>query len=383
MRVLITLLTIALIATAEAKPLVLDFSSTAGLERTCGPLRKVGIKNLTADRERVAYVICTGVATAQDAATWFERNGSMLILPDGMARTRARGKLEQYLVTIATARSLLESVHGSKPLLVIEPGNWQIDFNGDGHVSLAEKYFFWVPRRGLNRLPLDSAASESQYQSQYVSPVIKLDQSDVYWAIAYCNFVEAAINVVLAYDWDPARGLDASLLDPVRIRTIAYPRLLEGIRYSMKLRESLLSETTDDREWVPNPRQVNTSFPLVMDKQTFATWGTLLAEMDRLLRGSTLLGGNIDAGELRGGIRDVAFGLCKRGGIDVHDLFMRPVKRLFDVPELATRCVEPTASRPLSGLATLISASIKRNSGAPDARVSGEWMILRYLYWVN
>jgi hypothetical protein len=166
------------------------------------------------------------------------------------------------------------------------------------------------------------------------------------------------------------------------VRTLAYPRLREGIRQSRMLRESLLAETHDDREWIPNPRQTNTSFPLVMDEQTFATWGALLSELHDLVEGKALLGGRVDAGGLQG-LTDLTFGLCPPGqGIDVRGLFLSPLRQAMDRDELASRCVAPTA-KPMSGLAPLITASIRRNAGAAADGAPGDWKILRHLYWVN
>jgi hypothetical protein len=172
-------------------------------------------------------------------------------------------------------------------------------------------------------------------------------------------------------------------VDAKRVSSVAYPRLIEGVRVSMKLRESLLAEKDDDREWIAGPRQTRTAFPLVMDEQTFATWGTLLKELERVLAGKALLGGRVDAGQLRG-LTDLTMGVCSPGqALDVRSLFLRPLKRPMDRQELSARCVSPTAVLPLSGLAALASESIRRNVSRSTTQDSGEWTILRYLYWVN
>ena len=188
---------------------------------------------------------------------------------------------------------------------------------------------------------------------------------------------------MLAYDVDPRTG-NVVLVDPERVRAVAYRRLLEGIRQSKMLRESLLKETDDDHEWIPNPRQRDTAFPLAMDAQTFATWGTLLDEIQRLVQGKSLLGGHVD-GAPNLAQSFLLAGLCKPGqGIDVHDLFMRPLEHPLDSQEAASRCVAATPAKPFSGLAALASATIRRNAGkGASGADSGEWVILRHLYWVN
>ena len=363
----------------------IDFASTEGLRRTCAPLLKADPRKLASDRERVAYAICKGVATAQDAATWFHRNPAVLNAADKAGVERTRAKLEEYLATIAQIRGVLERVDAAGELFVIEPGKWQIDFDGDGRISFAERHFFWVARRGANVEPFTPVATEERLRAAYVSPVIRVDQADVYWAVAYCNFAEATLNVVLAYDVGAAAGGATSvvLAHPERIRNAAYRRVNEGIRYSIKLREALLRETDDDREWIANPRQHDTSFPLAMDAQTFETWGRLLMEVQRMLQGKALLGGSIQTGGPRG-LVNVAWNLCRDGeGVDLKDLFMHPLERPLEPNALSRRCAKATAAKPLSGLAALASASIARNAGRSPEAVAGEWMVLRYLYWVN
>ena len=361
----------------------IDFSSTAGLQSTCPSFLAANPRSLMRDEDKVAYAICNGVAVAKDAARWWQQNQPAMKM-EREDWQRARAQLEKQLATIARMRTVLESVKSPGPYFVIQPGRWQIDFDGDGRVSLMEKYFFWTPRRGIAMALMDRARSEAEYEAAYVSPVIKLDRSDVLWALAYCNFAEAALNLVLAYDSADANLQNLTLSDAQRVRKASYPRLVEGVRVSMKLRESLLAEKGDDREWIANPRQKQTSFPLVMDEQTFATWGALLRELERVLAGNALLGGRVDAGQLRG-LTDLSFGMCPSGqALDIRSLFLNPLKQPFDRRELSERCAFPSATTPLSGLAALASDSIRRNIGRlPNGQESGEWTILRYLYWVN
>ena len=252
--------------------------------------------------------------------------------------------------------------------------------DGDGTISMQERYFFWTPKRGLDMSPMARAASEENYRSLYIAPVINVDQSDIYWAIAYCDFAEAALNLVLSYDL--VDGNQVKLVDAARVRSRAYPRLLAGLRYSAKLRESLLAETHDDREWIPNPRQTHTSFPLVMDAQTFATWGDFLKELQGLAEGKALLGA-APAGHSMDGTVNLTFRICEAGkGLDVRDLFMRPLPQALDKRELQSRCLAPTPVRPMSSLAPLMYATALRNAD-PQNSASGESVLLRHLFWVN
>lgn len=371
-----------------------DFSSTPAMQATCADLRPKAVAALRADDEKVAYVICSGIDLLTDTGRW--ARGMSRRMENGNPQERDRGfvqatrvKLEEILGRITVARQILTTVRTNKPLFVIEPGKWEIDLDGDGAITPFEKHFFWVAKRGNDQIAAFSGTGSTTeyYESQFVKPVIKLDQSDVYWAAAYLNFAEAALNLVLSYNVD-LTGKDVIVLsDEKRVATKAYPRLLEGTATSRKLRESLLKETDNDREWIANPRQTNTSFPLVMDAQSFATWGALLEHMDSLFRGKTLLGGAAasrpgDAQPWR--TRDLTMGLCPPGeGINVRDLFLRPLKRPLDAAERSARCVKPTAAVPFTGLGKLIEASLRRNAGRTPDNQTGEWMVLRHLYWVN
>jgi hypothetical protein len=294
-----------------------------------------------------------------------------------------RGVLEGMLTRIRTTREVLESVKGAGPYLRIEPGTWAIDLDGDGVVTTVERYFFWVPRRDVGLPPRD-APSDEFYRTFYAAPVIKVDRSDVYWAIAYSYFAEAALNLVLAYDVQTGQGdVRVELREPERVRGTAYRALQQGLAYSRRLRESLAAETDDDFEWIHSPKQKNSSFPLVLDAQTFASWGDLLSHLDLLVAGKTLLGGVINAPVA---MRDLSMGMCPPGsGINLRNLFLDPIRQPLSKDALRLRCTKADAATPLTGLPKLIEESFKRNAAAAgkDPNLSGEWIILRHLYWVN
>lgn len=379
-----------IVISLPAGAVVIDFSSASAMQSTCAQARKQDPAQLRLDDEKVAYVICSGVDLLTDTWRWTIRQLPTLQLESSNFRQQVRARLEQILGKLKVARQILDTVRTTKPLFIIRPGEWVIDLDGDGTITPFEKHFFWVARRGNDQIAAFSGfnVQASYYEKNYLRPVIKLDQSDVYWAVAYLHFAEAALNLILAHDFDPARRDSIYLRDANRVKNMAYPRLLEGIEASRKLRRSLLAETDDDLEWIANPKQLSSTFPLILDAQAFVTWGALLEHLDKLVRGKTLLGGGAaastpgDARRWRG--VDLTWGLCKPGeGINVGALFARPLQHPRNTGELAARCVKPTKAVPLTGLAKLLEESLKRNAGrAPDS-VAGEWTVLRYLYWVN
>ena len=359
-----------------------DFTSNAGFQKTCARYAVARPDSLKTDQERIAYTLCSGVELLRMGA-YGMRDERIKNLQGEEAPRLIRGLLESMLTRIRTTRGVLESVKGAGPYLRIEPGTWIIDLDGDGMVTPVERYFFWVPRRDVGEPPRPDQTDE-YYRVFYAAPVIKVDRSDVYWALAYCHFAESALNLVLAYDVHMGQGEPLVLLrDVERVRSTAYRSLLAGLQYSRRLRESLAQETDDDFEWIHSPRQKNTSFPLVMDEQTFASWGELLGYLDSLVLGKTLLGGSTN-GQVR--MRDLTMGICPPGtGINVQKLFLDPIRQPLSKDAMRARCVKSDAATPFTGLPKLIEASFKRNAPAAgrNPSMSGEWIILRHLYWVN
>ncbi len=380
------LISLALLAvtSAQGKDWPVDLSTTAKLEQTCTEFRGAEPQSVTRDADKVAFAICSGIDLTRDALGWFRLNASRLNANGPGTVKEVRAKLEGYLLTIESTRKLLETIKTNKPLLTIRPAEWELDLDGDGIVSPFEKHFFWVPKRGVPASLSGGgpSAGNDYYAANFIKPTIKIDQSDIYWAIAYCHFAEATLNLLLAYELVEGAQFRIQLADAERVKRVAYPSLLNGIAFSGKLRDSLQRETSDENEWIPNPRQKNTSFPLQMDAQTFKTWGELLAHMDKLFRGKTLLGGSVTV--QNSNVRDLAMGLCKPGeGVDVHELFQNPIVHPGERSEWQAKCKKATAALPLTGLAAMIDASIKRNSAGGTGNLSGEWMVLRHFYWVN
>jgi hypothetical protein len=375
----------ALLLAMGARGAPIELESADGPDQTCPQFRAAKPASLRRDEERVAFAICNAIDMARETAARLREFQSARQQTDNSFFSEIRARLEGILVRIRASRAALEAVKGSGPYFAIRPGEWRIDWDGDGTISDTEKYFLWVPKRGVDafRTGAQFPSPAAYHEAQFVSPRISLDRSDLLWAIAYCNFAEGALNLLLAYEVSADQRFEVRLKDAARVSRVAYKSVLDGIRASARLRETLQKETDDNDEWIPNPRQLKTSFPLLMDEQTFATWGELLGHMDKLFRGKTLLGGTPRSPEVRR-VRDLAQGICPPGeGIDVRSLFTDPIKSPLEENGLKSRCRKPTAARPLTGLAQLMSESAQRNAGRTPESFTGEWTILRHFYWVN
>jgi len=375
----------ALAAASSAAVAAIDFESANGPDRTCPGYLGLDPAKLRTDADRAAFAICNIIDLVREALTRFRTYQAQGARTDNALVDELRVRLERALTRVRASRTALEGIKGAGPYFAAKPGEWAIDWDGDGTIDTVEKYLLWTPKRGVDafRARERFGNEAAYYEEQFTSPRIRVDRADVYWAVAYLQFFEGALNLVLAYDVALAPEFAVRLRDPDRVRKVAHRNMLGGILASSRLREALLKETDDDDEWIPNPKQRRTSFPLLMDAQTFATWGELLGHMDKLFRGRTLLGGGVDSQEFRN-VRDLSGGVCGPGeGIDVLSLFADPIREPLRDGALKQRCVAPSAARPLTGLAAMIADSIRRNGGRTPDSFSGEWMILRHFYWVN
>jgi hypothetical protein len=382
-RSLIALCCMLFAGTAGAQGI--DFVSADGPDRTCPKYLGLDPARLRGDADRAAFAICNTIDLVREASSRFRTYNERGERTDNALVSDLRSRLEHVLKRVHASRMALDGVKGAGPYFAVRPGAWAIDWNGDGSIDMAEKYLLWVPKRARNEfLPRSMFFSDdAYYEDNFSSPQIKVDHADIYWAAAYMQFLEAALNLVLSYEVDLAKGFEVRLKDGERVAKVAYRNLLGGLRASAQLRQALLKETDDDDEWIPNPKQTRTSFPLVMDAQTFATWGELLGHMEKLFRGQTLLGGTVESQEFRN-VRDLSGGVCAPGeGIDVRGLFTDPIRDPLRPDALKSRCRAPTKARPLTGLAAMIAESVRRNAGRTPGSFSGEWMILRHFYWVN
>ncbi|MBN1500777.1 MAG: hypothetical protein JW982_11505 [Spirochaetes bacterium] len=169
------------------------------------------------------------------------------------------------------------------------PGELKIDWDGDGFISESEENMFSV---------------ETDDEGNAVSPhnpEFTFDHSDVLWAQSYMNFHLAFLNVISCFDYDDVIYLfkNSSSLDDMGTVTVkirnkkdlvnAHGYFMKGFDLSEKTRLSVLSESDDDREWLPNPKQKSCPLPLKMNKELFDKWKMFLFYLKELASGKTML----------------------------------------------------------------------------------------------
>lgn len=367
----------------QAQPATYDLTTHAGLVAALDDTRLRNAANLRSQDDRVMSVVVRDVALVREKISWAfsefksvskgTESGSLEQLVK-----RVRVQLEDVIAQMAQTRRVLESIHLKNARSVrIRPSEWALDLDGDGEIAPWEEKFFALPARhaqtGVSN-PFDT--SRETYLVNTSDAVIQVDQADVLWMLAYHNFIEGALELLLSYEIKFERGFVVELTDTRRPAAKAVPRIEAGLRASRASMQAALAESHDREEWLPNPRQRNTTFPLAMDAAAFGTWQQVVDSMVPLMQSKTLLA--VPEGvPIQGPIT-----LCPQGtGMDVGAFWRNPPKELGNREAIfLPYCKKPSAAQPVSPLTALLSQRIAQ---AGRNGMGGEMTMLRYLYWIN
>ncbi|TXI94871.1 MAG: hypothetical protein E6Q34_03995 [Burkholderiaceae bacterium] len=360
-----------------------NFMSTEAIQATCKLQESQKFKKAASVQGKQSQVICRDIALVKQIATWIEM---MKVEPNKDFTSKdfdqlIRKELRHIRAELGANRQALEKlqIKNGEGLIVV-PATWQFDLNGDGQITTWEKYFFAIVRPGERPFSLNMPSDDPQYYQQHfnLDARFRIDQSDVYWALAYHQFFEGFANLLLSFQIENNRGRSFRLkmIDQASL-TKAHQLIGEGLTTSEKMRQSLLAETDDELEWIPNPRQINHVFPLAMDQESFDTWGKFLRSFTPLWKGQTLL----VAPRNGGGLLGEAAKLCPDdSGVNVATLFQKAPPVFGSFKHLAYACTKVDAQHPSSDFVRLAQEAMEkaqRNPGSP------EWHFVRYFYWVN
>jgi len=161
---------------------------------------------------------------------------------------------------------------------------------------------------------------------------VAFDRADAIWLRGYCHLLSAGLEFVLAYDWHetfanagglfyprigaPERGSDRAGItslpwiagdgeiaaavamihqirweptEPARLAKVR-DHLKRVVALSRDSWKAILSETDDDREWIPAPGQKNGVLPgMAVTQERLDTWLSALDEFDAALDGRKLV----------------------------------------------------------------------------------------------
>jgi hypothetical protein len=232
----------------------------------------------------------------------------------------ARGIILNFLDDLTKAQGTLAAITDANVKLPLHFGMIRLDLNGDGTVSEDES--LWKVYAGINGHRNMSAQSAKEF---YIS----FDRGDVHWLRGYCHLLMSFCEFYLAHDTretfnctahvffpkvdSPYAFLNRSkygredrefteILDLVAlVHTIRWP-VVEPARMEAALhhleavvaqsKESwkwIMSETDDDREWLPNPRQTGVIPDVHVTEEMVAAWSNLMDQTGKVLAGERLV----------------------------------------------------------------------------------------------
>jgi hypothetical protein len=201
-------------------------------------------------------------------------------------------------------------------VLVLCPGCWHIDWQGDGSYD----------DRALS-VEYDAAGKLMAPSDPRRHPTFAFDVGDVHYLRGLVAFARAVVNIGLGYHFaDLMAHVNRFQLDVLALRLDDKTRLekarahiLAGLDHIDHARLAYLAERDDDREWIPNPRQQHHPVPLAVDEQVYQRWAEAIRAVRALVRGES----GLDVALL---VRfaDKPPKVIPRGFLDVGALFSRP-----------------------------------------------------------
>jgi hypothetical protein len=316
--------------------------------------------------------------------------------PEMVREADVRAVLEQWLERVAAAERTLAKIDDEDVKLPLRVGLLRMDFNGDG--KLAEKDALWQRWRAMRLRFQPDQASANEF-------VIAFDRGDVSWLRGYCHICLAVGEMILAHDtsgifdtvghllferpdapcarlresgpvdvWDERHILDMiAFIHMIRLPVQspdglrrAHAHLQQAVAMSRDMWMHYDREMDDDREWVPNTKQLDAALPgATVDAEIRATWLQFLDEAEKVLDGERLL-------RFWRGAREQGEGAERTEGVNLNRAFMEP--RTFDL----VLWVQGSAALPYLEEGELTSPGLwRRMRGATRGRA------FRYMWWFN
>lgn len=238
--------------------------------------------------------------------------------PDLLTYDLQRSALRALLERLAAVDATLADIKDPELKIVIDLEKTRLDFRGIGKADPNATLMTVV--RSVSPMSMPRGAKPEAFE-------VAFDRADAIWLRGYCHLLSAGLEFVLAYDWHDTFATAGGLFYPringagsasrplpwtqgsgeiaaaiAMIHQIRWeptePARLAKVRVHLKQvvalsRESwkaILSETDDDREWIPAPRQKNGVLPgMAITSERVDTWLAALDDFDAVLDGRKLV----------------------------------------------------------------------------------------------
>jgi len=239
--------------------------------------------------------------------------------PEELSYQQCRAIFSQFSKDLELAEATLAKVDTTDVKLPIHFGRIRLDLDGDGEATDEETFWriFAVFNPGVNE------AAGTTFR-------IGFDGGDVHWLRGYCHLLMTFCDVALAHDWQELfercghwayprvktphtfladegnvdiRGFEFRWIadviatihlinfpveDPELMKS-AHKHLQAMVAQSRASWTRILSETDNDDEWLPNPKQTAVIPNVRVRQEMIDGWHEFLDESEALLRGEKLI----------------------------------------------------------------------------------------------
>ncbi len=239
------------------------------------------------------------------------------LLPKPITYADASQILQTWLMDLTTVQKTLEPIVDPTVKLPLRLGAIRLDIDQNGRLTDRESF------RRMFEVITGSPVSEADARAFQIS----FDYGDVLWLRGYCHLLSAMTETILAHDGreifnatahlffakpetpyaflqqmdDPSLGSTVSFLDlvafihllrfpveqPVRM-TNALQHLQATLALSRQSWQAIGTETDDDYEWLPNPKQTGIIPGVRVTQEMIDGWLTFVDEAETLLAGKVL-----------------------------------------------------------------------------------------------
>ncbi|MGQ0486057.1 MAG: hypothetical protein ACT4SY_11995 [Hyphomicrobiales bacterium] len=237
--------------------------------------------------------------------------------PEKLDYRMFRAILQNLVEDLTTAEAALAATGGNDVKFTVDLLQVRLDLDGDGKAGDYETLGAML--RALAQAPAPGGSGMA----------ISFDTADIYWLRGYAQFIMAAAQFALAHDFQatfdktfhvffPNAGLplakelrrpiagdrfseggigDAIAFIHLLSWPVAEPARLADVRLRLKAMAALSRqcwqaarlETDDDREWLPNGKQISALTSLPVNDQTIDGWLAVMQEFELILDGRKLV----------------------------------------------------------------------------------------------
>ncbi len=241
--------------------------------------------------------------------------------PEKISYLKCRSIAEKFLNSLSKAEATLASVSDSEVKLPLHFGMIKLDISGNGRFD--ENARLWKLYANLSRNHSINAEEAQKFK-------ICFDKGDVHWLRGYCNLIMAFCQIYLAYDSQELFDCTAQLFFPdvdspypylskgkhvrslgrsdfdiadiiafihlLRFNIVEPARMESSLHHlelvvseSKSMWKSIMTETDDDCEWIPNPKQTGVIPGVRVSEEMVEAWTALMDKIGQILKGDLLI----------------------------------------------------------------------------------------------